>query len=111
MFYKIFSSTGICKSCRSLKRQKHREQERSYRSRISKEIKEFLKWIKDIPCMDCNVRYPSYVMDFDHKDQSLKKYNISNMSDGSYSYNTVWDEIIKCDIVCSNCHRIRTFSK
>lgn len=108
-FYKVFNTTGICKECRKIKRIKYRAQERLYRSNITTTIREFIKWIKDIPCMDCSVRYPGYVMDFDHRDPVVKFKSVSEMSDGSYSYSRVWDEIVKCDVVCSNCHRMRTF--
>lgn len=28
----------------------------------------------------------------------------------TYNLQTILDEIAKCDLVCSNCHRLRTFS-
>lgn len=59
------------------------------------------------PCADCGVRYPSYVMDLDHRDRSSKTRHVSAIVT-SGSYQAVKDEIAKCDAVCSNCHRIRT---
>ena len=64
---------------------------------------------KDVPCMDCGIKYPYYVMDFDHRDPKHKKFNIAEGADNNVSWQTLKDEISKCDIVCSNCHRIRTF--
>lgn len=26
--------------------------------------------LKEVPCGDCNIKYPYYVMDFDHRDRS-----------------------------------------
>ena len=64
---------------------------------------------KSVPCMDCGVVYPPYVMDFDHLPENEKSFTI-----GSYlnrDLDKLMDEIEKCDVVCSNCHRIRTYSR
>lgn len=58
--------------------------------------------------MDCGVVYPPYVLDFDHRDPSTKKFNIA-MHVRQVSRQRLLAEIEKCDIVCANCHRIRTF--
>ena len=60
------------------------------------------------PCTDCGVPYPYYVMDWDHiKD---KKFNVSRM--GSLgSEKLILEEIAKCELVCSNCHRERTHKR
>ena len=57
------------------------------------------------PCMDCGIQYPPYVMDFDHRDPSQKKFTIATI--GRHTIAELLDEISKCDVVCSNCHRIR----
>lgn len=64
---------------------------------------------KSKPCKDCGIQYPWYVMDFDHLDPSIKKCNISNFVQGNYSDETILSEISKCDLVCANCHRARTY--
>lgn len=45
-------------------------------------------------------------MDFDHL--SDKDFNISRWLKSSLNYQHLWQEIRKCDLVCANCHRIRT---
>lgn len=65
--------------------------------------------LKSEPCVDCGVRYPSYVMDFDHVDGE-KVGNISAMR-GRASETRLLEEIAKCDLVCSNCHRERTHQR
>ena len=60
------------------------------------------------PCADCGRSYPAYVMDFDHV-RGTKSVGISLMF--SYSWQTILAEIAKCDLVCANCHRIRTFER
>lgn len=60
------------------------------------------------PCEDCRVSYPYYVMDFDHL--SDKKYEMNKLIN-SCSMVKIKAEIAKCDLVCSNCHRERTFQR
>lgn len=60
--------------------------------------------------MDCGQRFPPYVMDFDHRDPGKKVGNVASMAVGS-SVERLMEEIEKCDIVCANCHRIRTFTR
>ncbi len=63
--------------------------------------------MKSIPCEDCNVYYPPYVMDFDHL--YSKKINIAEAPIRWNSVSRLLAEIDKCDVVCSNCHRVRTY--
>lgn len=63
--------------------------------------------LKDVPCTDCGEKFPPYVMDFDHKDRKLKEDTISNLI-RRQSWNKLLKEIPKCEVVCSNCHRIRS---
>jgi hypothetical protein len=63
---------------------------------------------KDKPCADCGRRYPYYVMDFDHLRD--KKFQIGLLYRRG-SWKLLKDEIAKCDVVCSNCHRIRTHER
>jgi len=65
---------------------------------------------KNKPCSDCGIRYPYYVMDFDHV-RGKKKFNISIAPNKMISHAIILEEIAKCDVVCANCHRIRTFTK
>src|SRR3989338_6418805 len=70
----------------------------------------FVIALKQKPCMDCGVQYPPYVMDFDHRDKKTKVASINEMINlHSYSKNKILKEIDKCDLVCANCHRIRTY--
>jgi L-lysine 2,3-aminomutase len=57
-------------------------------------------------CVDCREKNP-IVLDFDHlKD---KKYNVSRMIHDGFSWKAILKEINKCEVVCANCHRIRTY--
>lgn len=58
------------------------------------------------PCVDCRVIYPAYVMDFDHV-RGVKCFAISMRK--NISAGPLYEEIAKCDVICANCHRERTF--
>jgi hypothetical protein len=69
--------------------------------------KEFIRRYKAArPCLDCGVSYPFYVMDFDHV-RGTKRKEVSSLS----TLKSIKAEIEKCDLVCANCHRHRTFSR
>ena len=58
---------------------------------------------KSNPCVICNNSYPWYCMDFDHV--SGKK--ISEVR--KLSMLKAIEEIKKCRVICSNCHRSETY--
>lgn len=79
-------------------------------ARRRKELIAFVISLKQKPCTDCGVKYPHYVMDFDHRDPKTKISTVSMMANfHSYSKEKILEEINKCDLVCANCHRIRTY--
>lgn len=67
----------------------------------------FIRSLKNVPCRDCGVKYPFYVMHFDHKDPQQKRRSLSRMA--SYSVGAIRKEAAKCDVVCANCHAKRTY--
>lgn len=80
-------------------------------NRISrhKEIMLVIRQYKEsTPCKDCGNTFPHFVTDFDHLHN--KKANVSWLVKRGASLITIQNEIKKCDLVCANCHRIRTFS-
>jgi len=48
-------------------------------------------------------------MDFDHRDPTTKFKGVTRMIFGSIE--RMLAEAEKCDIVCANCHRLRTFDR
>jgi hypothetical protein len=63
---------------------------------------------KSGPCMDCGGVFHYSVMDLDHV-RGEKRFALALA--GHYSKAVVEAEIAKCDLVCSNCHRMRTFKR
>jgi hypothetical protein len=73
------------------------------RSRLKKRV-----WVdkqKFRPCADCGGTFPPECMDFDHV-RGEKLFNLGQCSGRSIV--ALGAEIAKCDVVCANCHRIRT---
>lgn len=73
-------------------------------------LKEEINALKSVPCMDCGIQYPPYVMDFDHRPGEEKVGAIAKMVN-NVQRAKIFVEIEKCDVVCSNCHRERTNSR
>ncbi len=71
-------------------------------------MREFVQQQKNVPCSDCGERYPHYVMDFDHLGD--KKDDVSQIANHG-SWKQLKAEITKCEVVCANCHRKRTFER
>ena len=63
------------------------------------------------PCLDCGGAFEWCAMDFDHRPEETKEFAIGYMSSWTTkpeSIARVEKEIAKCDLICSNCHRVRT---
>lgn len=71
-------------------------------------LKDWFKELKSGPCADCGNKFPFPCMDFDHRDGTTKTRNVAILVGDGYSKTRILEEIAKCDLVCANCHRIRT---
>lgn len=101
-----------CRECHATYTRRHYAENVSYyvtkAAKNRAALNQLIASLKAGPCADCGVRYPPYVMDFDHRDPSKKSFTIS-MSHRSSGARKVREEIAKCDLVCANCHRERTY--
>ena len=103
---------AYCRPCSRAENRRHYERNKSTykdgaaaRQRENKELVRALK--ASTPCNDCGNRFPYYVMEFDHRNPDEKSFQISTafVAKGRLR---ILAEIEKCDVVCANCHRIRT---
>lgn len=68
--------------------------------------KDKMSVLKSKPCTDCGISYPPYVMQWDHiNDDKVAGVAVLMLT---ASWQTVLDEVAKCELVCANCHCIRT---
>jgi hypothetical protein len=58
-------------------------------------------------CVDCGYKGNPYALQFDHTGTD-KKESVSNLIRSDYSWETILKEIAKCEVVCANCHAVRT---
>lgn len=64
--------------------------------------------LKSAPCVDCGLCFPTEAMDFDHV-RGRKRANISDLV--SRPWAEIEAEIALTELVCSNCHRLRTCAR
>lgn len=102
-----------CKSCRKIRMAEYYRKNREIyleRAKAQRLVgRGIVRNAKSVPCVDCGVQYPFYVMDFDHRDASRKSGNVSEMIKSGVP--SLLAEIEKCDVVCANCHRERTHQR
>lgn len=88
-------------------RAKQSANQRDRRNKIRRFIHEYKE--KNSVCVDCNISYPPHILDFDHLGD--KKFGLAEAAKGTGNLNDVIAEIEKCEIVCANCHRHRTWMR
>jgi hypothetical protein len=112
MPYKDPKSEKSIESARLARRKHYQNNKEQYIKRNKESLakmREHLNLVKSVPCMDCNQTYPPYVMDLDHRVRE-DKADFINVIMRRGSWKNFLDEIEKCDVVCSNCHRERTWN-
>ena len=104
---------SFCRPCRSAygkehyvaNRQRYIDQAQILTRRLRLERTRYLiEYFVAHPCVDCGETDP-IVLEFDHLRD--KRFDISAALHGR-NWQTVLDEIEKCEVVCANCHRRRT---
>ena len=110
----VYGRSHTCKECNKMIRaprykrdRKKRAQRENYLNRKRKLI--LVEWFGD-KCKDCNESFPPCVYDFHHTDPSHKDFKISNYRKRPGNLledEDLREELSKCVMLCSNCHRIR----
>ena len=115
-FYKSKKSKDglqvYCKSCSKELRKKHYTKNRKVEKSNNKAYKisrqRFLfEFLLDNPCKSCGETNP-VLLDFHHKNSDRKSFTITSNQGLCKSEQKLQEEINKCDILCSNCHRLIT---
>ena len=104
---------NYCRPCRAAYKQEHY---RAHRQRyidaagrrkrrvVATRMAFVVAYLRENPCVDCGETDP-VVLEFDHLRD--KRFSISEGLQGR-NWQSVLDEIAKCEVVCANCHRRRT---
>lgn len=66
-----------------------------------------LNELKSKPCLDCGGSFPPVCMHYDHREPATKQMEVSGWCCAGLIPQML-REIERCDLVCANCHAIRT---
>lgn len=93
-------------------KERHKANVAARNAEIRTRARVFVKELKEsTPCADCGNFFPHFVMDFDHLGEIDKEAIVSKLVGSGYDIPRIKREIEKCELVCANCHRIRTFTR
>jgi hypothetical protein len=77
-------------------------------------IQGLVAWVRELktssPCADCGGFFHHAAMTYDHLPGAPKRGDVSNLLYSGYR-KVLIDEIAKCELVCANCHAVRTFNR
>jgi hypothetical protein len=67
-----------------------------------------LRDLRKGPCAECGMIFEPHQMDFDHRNEADKLFRVTESRAMLMPRARLLTEIDKCDVVCANCHRLRT---
>lgn len=105
--------TGTCALCGRVKLRKNGQSWRCHNAvvadaarTVTRAQERLYAYLKGRMCADCG-ESECMVLEFDHV-RGTKAFAVCDMVRKGYAWKRIEDEIAKCDLVCANCHRIRT---
>ena len=107
--------SSYCKDCNKEYQKKYYKDNTNVFYQKNKKRKEKIReyissYKKDLCCENCGENHPA-TLDFHHKSSDEKKFNIGMSVNHGVSLKSIKEEIDKCIILCSNCHRKYHWSK
>lgn len=91
--------------------QRHRQEYIDKAARIKKRNFDYIWAIKEGSlCINCGAE-DTRVLEFDHLPQYEKTKGIAKLGQSCVSIQKIDKEIAKCEVVCKNCHAIRTWQR
>lgn len=102
-----------CKKCQNAYCKAHYNQNKQYYKdkaiRNGRTYAGYVNSLKKKPCLDCKQTFHPCQMDFDHVRDKVESISVAVLN--GWSKPRLDSEIAKCDLVCSNCHRLRTWQR
>jgi len=96
-----------CRQRYSQNKERHKEKTSIRKNKSKQENRRnAYQYLSKHPCVDCG-EIDARCLEFDHV-RGEKKNNISSMMKNVCAWETILEEISKCDVRCANCHRKRT---
>ena len=105
---------SICRACQHQQAREHYETHKEdikakaaeQKRKAVEEAQRFVdEYLSNARCVDCG-EYDFAVLTFDHV-RGNKRLDISRMAAEGYSIEAIQAEILKCEVVCANCHMRR----
>lgn len=112
---KNVSRQPYCKECnKSYHKEHYQQNKQDYINKAKVTQKKLISKIDEIkrttPCSDCHKLFNPWQMDFDHREN--KEFGICKaLRRQGIGWKRLQKEIVKCDLVCANCHRNRTHNR
>lgn len=97
----------VCKLCMAVQSRKSYDKDSSrYKTRIKIQQKKCVDYLEQYKtthsCKKCKENR-NWILDFHHIDPNTKEYNIADLKHTG-CFNKIKDEILKCILLCKNCH-------
>lgn len=103
-----------CKSCRRGWDAAYHARTKPVRLRQKREARDarlaWLHGLKSKPCADCGGSFHPVAMTFDHLPGTEKLRDISTLVLRGCTQMAI-TEMAKCELVCANCHAVRTYTR
>jgi hypothetical protein len=104
-----------CKACRRIYDVHYHKRTRPVRlAQKRKQHARHIAWFRGLkagkPCADCGGVFHPAAMSWDHLPGSGKTNDVSSLV-GRHNRAAVLAEIAKCELVCANCHAVRSFER
>jgi hypothetical protein len=64
------------------------------------------KYKEECGCQNCAQKFAGVALDFHHRPEEIKLFNLANCSNRNFEL--IKNEVIKCDVLCKNCHALKT---
>jgi hypothetical protein len=103
-----------CKACRkAYDAAYHRHFRELLTAQKRERVEHLVEWMREVkskPCADCGGRFHPAAMQFEHRPGSAKRADLATLV-GTGRAKLALSEMANCDIVCANCHAIRTYER
>ena len=99
----------FCKKCnREYQKEHYRNNKADYIEKQRQRRIDWWHWWNEfkatLKCCRCGESHPA-CLDFHHRDPKEKEVNLATAVNKCWSKKKILEEVEKCDVICSNCHR------
>ena len=97
--------SSYCKECQKANKKEHyKNNKEKYAKNVFNNSKWFLELKIGLKCNRCGFDHPA-ALDFHHNNPTEKEFGVSGRI-SKKNKEKILEEIKKCEVLCSNCHRI-----